>query len=68
MLVTKLAEGESVTRPIEYKTNVTYRWVLPNEILHFLKSGIEISDMIELFQSPFKTRAMELSHLMIQWP
>lgn len=51
--VAHLAEGDQVTTTTDYQTGVTYRWVLPNEILHTVASREFLDGVLDMVRSPF---------------
>lgn len=51
-LVTMMATGDEVDRPNVYEKGLTYRWILPNEILHTVKSGNLLEGVGQMLRSP----------------
>jgi len=49
-LLYKLAKGESINQ-FDYKEDLVYRWVLPNEILWFIDDKDKINSLKSLFSS-----------------
>ncbi|MDG5819755.1 ATP-grasp domain-containing protein [Natronococcus sp. A-GB7] len=47
-LVAELAQNNPVNRHERYDTGVTYRWVLPNEILRLIDSGDRVPDFVDM--------------------
>ncbi|MCU4742809.1 ATP-grasp domain-containing protein [Natronoglomus mannanivorans] len=53
-MIAELALNQPVGSPTTYKTSVTYRWVLPNEILHLIKSNDKTTNIREMVQSTWE--------------
>ncbi|OYR75473.1 hypothetical protein DJ84_23580 [Halorubrum ezzemoulense] len=51
--VAHLAEGIHVKPTTQYRTGVTYRWILPNEILHTVASRELLNGVLDMAKSPF---------------